>query len=72
MSEVWEEFRDFDERDPAPVECKYCGESPLWWFESVVGWKLIDGDGSDHVCSKERFNERQAEEAALRRMLRNA
>lgn len=42
-----EEFFEDDERD---ANCRYCGESPLYWQEDENGWRLYNEEGTRHVC----------------------
>lgn len=33
------------------VECKTCGEAPLWWLcNEYSKWVLVDEAGDRHIC----------------------
>lgn len=40
--------------DSGLIDCRYCGQPNLRWEEFVNEWRLVDGFGIIHSCSKER------------------
>ena len=49
---IWEDDY-YDEAQVKKVTCKYCGKSDLYWFQTTVGWKLLDCSTQTlHKCDK--------------------
>lgn len=44
----YDEHEYFD--NSVSKECKFCGAENLWWRQFGYKWKLIEEDGSVHVC----------------------
>jgi hypothetical protein len=50
MAEYYAELALAEEPIERKVKCKYCGKKKLEWYKFKGKWRLINRDGSIHVC----------------------
>ena len=43
---------EFDDEEPLPVTCRYCGKNELHWVDTGEGWRLADVTNVVHACKK--------------------